>query len=337
MEQQPIIIAKNVSGSSQGFLGSVIQAGAESQISDLYFQNEITGSSELRVLINSGDIVINNGADDLSIAPAIALCSYPYSMLNATTSGTDNASVGTSTLESITTGDSNTAVGDNALSSLTTGSDNIAVGVQSGINYTGNESNNILLGNPGIVTETDTIRIGTTNQTSAHIAGIHAVTPTLSTEIVIIDPNGELGSVTGANIAQYRQNNNLNISTSATTVALNATDFQDSNFSRSGENITINADGVYRISYNVYFATNANGRRTVDAWVENNTTEIVPSRAASYCRNNTDDTASSGAAFLVGLAATNIVRLRCQSTGTGGTPLGQGNRMWITLEFVKPP
>ncbi len=90
MDQQPIIIAKNVSGSPQGFLGSVIQPTAESQISDLYFQNEITGLSELRALINSGDIVINNGTNDLTPAEAIALCSYPYSMLNATTSSTEN-------------------------------------------------------------------------------------------------------------------------------------------------------------------------------------------------------------------------------------------------------
>ena len=85
MAQQPIIIAKNVSSSPQGFLGSVIQPNGYSQISDLYFQNEITGSIELRALINSGDIVINNGIADLNSTEANALCSFPYSMLNATT------------------------------------------------------------------------------------------------------------------------------------------------------------------------------------------------------------------------------------------------------------
>ena len=136
----------------------------------------------------------------------------------------------------------------------------------------------------------------------------------------------------------FSSTNDLTINTSATTVILNATDFEDSNFTRSAENITINADGVYKISYNVFFDTNANARSTVDAWVEKNTHEIIPSRSSSYCRNNVDDTASSGATFLVALADTDIVRLRCQSTGTStGAPIGQGNRMWITLEFVKPP
>jgi len=37
-----------------------------------------------------------------------------------------------------------------------------------------------------------------------------------------------------ANIAQYRQTGNLDILTSATTVVLNANDFEDSNYTRSG-------------------------------------------------------------------------------------------------------
>ena len=137
------------------------------------------------------------------------------------------------------------------------------------------------------------------------------------------------------NVSQYRQTGNLTINTTATTVVLNANDFQDSNYTRSGENVTINTAGVYRISYSVYFDTNANARRTVDGWVENNTVEIVPSRSSSYSRNTIDDTANSSTAFLVQLAASDVVRLRCQSTGTNGTAIGQGNRMWLTLEFVR--
>ena len=140
-----------------------------------------------------------------------------------------------------------------------------------------------------------------------------------------------------ANIAQYRQTGNLTIATSATTVVLNANDFEDSNYTRSGENITIDTAGIYRISYSIFFDTTANARRTCDGWVEQNTTEIVPSRASGYTRNNTDDTASLSATFLVQLAATDVIRLRCQSTGTSGTAQGVGNRMWITLEFVRAP
>jgi len=160
--------------------------------------------------------------------------------------------------------------------------------------------------------------------------------------VTATDAGGGVATITipggsSANVAQYRQTANLTINTSATTVPLNATDFEDSNFTAAPLTglITINTAGVYRISYNVYFDTNANARRTVDSWCEVNSVEIIPSRAASYSRNTTDDTASSGTAFLVQLAASDVVRLRCQSTGTNGTAIGQGNRMWLTLEFVR--
>ena len=170
----------------------------------------------------------------------------------------------------------------------------------------------------------------------------HANLDFVGAGVTATDAGGGVATITipggsSANVAQYRQTANLTINTSATTVPLNATDFEDSNFTAAPLTglITINTAGVYRISYNVYFDTNANARRTVDSWCEVNSVEIIPSRAASYSRNTTDDTASSGTAFLVQLAASDVVRLRCQSTGTNGTAIGQGNRMWLTLEFVR--
>ena len=158
--------------------------------------------------------------------------------------------------------------------------------------------------------------------------------------VSVADAGSGVATVTIAgatNIAQYRATANLNITTSATTVPLNANDFQDSAYSRSGSDITIQTTGVYRISYNVYYDTAANSRRTVDAWVESNSSEIVPSRSASYSRNDVDDKASSGTTFLAQLAASDVVRLRAQSTGTSGTAVGQGDLMWITLELVRTP
>lgn len=137
------------------------------------------------------------------------------------------------------------------------------------------------------------------------------------------------------NISQYRATANLSIATSPTTVVLNATDFEDSNYTRSGENITINTAGVYRISYNVFFTTTGNFRRTIAAWVENNTSVITPSYSADYARNNVDNEGSAGATFMVQLAGSDVVRLRCESVGTSGTCQGEGNRMWICLEFVR--
>ena len=139
----------------------------------------------------------------------------------------------------------------------------------------------------------------------------------------------------GANIAQYRASANLTINTSATTVPLNTNDFEDANYTRVGDNITINTGGVYKISYNIFFVTGTNARRTIDGWVERNTSVITPSSSSDYARNNTDNTGSAGCTFMVQLSGSDVLRLRCQSTGTSGTCDGQGNRMWICLEYMR--
>lgn len=171
--------------------------------------------------------------------------------------------------------------------------------------------------------------------------GPHSTLDFVGSGVTATDAGGGVCTVTipagSANIAQYVKGNNLTIAVLPTTVSLNVTDFEDSAYTRAGSDITINRIGVYRISYSVYFDTNANARRTCDAWVENNTVEIVPSRSSSYARNNTDDTANSTASFFVELAAGDVVRLRAQSTGTGGTAIGQGDRMWISIEHMRAP
>jgi hypothetical protein len=73
----PIIIAKNDSGSEQKFLGSVMQTGTQSQISDLYSPYMISTSSELTSLIASTDIVLNDGTTDLSPTEALSLAGNP--------------------------------------------------------------------------------------------------------------------------------------------------------------------------------------------------------------------------------------------------------------------
>ena len=171
--------------------------------------------------------------------------------------------------------------------------------------------------------------------------GPHSTLDFVGSGVTATDAGGGVCTVTipagSANIAQYVKGNNLTIAVLPTTVSLNVTDFEDSAYTRAGSDITINRIGVYRISYSVYFDTNANARRTVDAWVENNTVEIVPSRSASYARNNTDDTANSAATFFVELAAGDVVRLRAQSTGTSGIAIGQADRMWLNIEYTRAP
>jgi hypothetical protein len=82
--------------------------------------------------------------------------------LTAETSGQENVAVGRRALQSLTDGDNNVALGWRSGDSLATGSLNTLLGSQAGNNYTGAESNNIIIGGGigGTAGESNTIRIG---------------------------------------------------------------------------------------------------------------------------------------------------------------------------------
>ena len=113
-------------------------------------------------------------------------------------SGMDNTALGVAALNDNTGGGFNTAVGLVALSSNTTGSFNIAIGFNAGSNLdTGNH--NIDIGNPGNAAEANTIRLGTSGtQTSTFIAGISGVTTGGPAVPVLIDANGQLGTISSS-------------------------------------------------------------------------------------------------------------------------------------------
>lgn len=120
---------------------------------------------------------------------------FGASALNNNTTGGSNAAFGFGSLFGNTTGSNNTALGSNALGN-TTGSGNIAVGFLAGTNI-GSGSNNIDIGNRAPGNESNTIRIGSSTQTAAFLAGVNGVTVSSGTE-VFVDSNGQLGTVTSS-------------------------------------------------------------------------------------------------------------------------------------------
>ncbi len=100
--------------------------------------------------------------------------------LSANTTGFGNAAQGFNALVANTTGYRNTAIGNDALQTNVAGIYNTAVGFQAGVNITG--SYNIDIGNTGLATDHNTIRIGATTSvpgdsannviTATYIAGI---------------------------------------------------------------------------------------------------------------------------------------------------------------------
>lgn len=134
------------------------------------------------------------GAFALQAASTGSEMAIGYRSLVACTTGLRNISIGSNTLEALTTGSGNTCLGSNAaqdlisgddntfigkgvINNLTTGSNNIAIGSSAASAYTTSESSNIIIGNAGVVGESNTMRLGTQGtgagqQSQTHIAGV---------------------------------------------------------------------------------------------------------------------------------------------------------------------
>jgi hypothetical protein len=108
----------------------------------------------------------------------------------------DNTATGFQALFHNTTGAANTAIGINALFNNVFGSNNIALGQSAGMNITG--FNNIAIGNVGVATEGNKIRIGTQGtHNGTFIAGIAGVA-VIGTQVVVNANNGKLGVTTSS-------------------------------------------------------------------------------------------------------------------------------------------
>jgi len=114
--------------------------------------------------------------------------------LTANTTGRFNLAGGSNALSRNTTGHDNTALGRHALDANTSGDSNLALGSAAGEKVT-TGSDNVEIANPGVAGESGRIRIGTDGkQTAAFIAGVSGVSVGGSTQPVVINAAGKLGT-----------------------------------------------------------------------------------------------------------------------------------------------
>ena len=133
-----------------------------------------------------------------------------FAALYSNTSGNNNTANGYGALSFNTTGNQNTANGWDALNSNTTGNNNIGLGYNAGYWLTTGD-NNIDIGNYGVAGEAGVIRIGDPALHSAtFIAGITGITVTNTAQPVVIDANGQLGTVDLGTLTGPAGTNGLN-------------------------------------------------------------------------------------------------------------------------------
>ncbi|GAI85074.1 unnamed protein product, partial [marine sediment metagenome] len=122
---------------------------------------------------------------------------------NFTMTGARNTASGYGSLQANETGNWNVALGYESLMN-TKGSENIALGYRAGFNLTTGDYN-IYMGNSGVAAESDTIRIGNSNQTRFFAAGISGVTTDVNDAVtVMIDSAGQLGTTSSS--IRYKEN-----------------------------------------------------------------------------------------------------------------------------------
>jgi hypothetical protein len=145
--------------------------------------NNLTGSNNTAVGYNA---LCNNGSGSYNIAIGQEAMKMNTSGINEVAIGYQamengdglrySTAVGYQALQSATggpnNGDNNTAVGYEALSTITAGQGNIAIGEYAGTGIGYSANNNIDIGNPGMPTDNNAIRLGNEYiQTATYLAG----------------------------------------------------------------------------------------------------------------------------------------------------------------------
>ena len=150
----------------------------------------------------AGNTFVGERTGNITLTPATSIhnLGLGYAVLENISTSQYNCFGGFAAANALTTGSNNSGWGRYSLRYLTTGNRNLALGAYSGFNYTGAESDNILIGSKGVATtDSHVIRIGIDGtgdyqQNACYIAGIYGYTPGPSAQMAVIGSDGKLGT-----------------------------------------------------------------------------------------------------------------------------------------------
>jgi len=183
-----------------------------------------SGDSNVSLGFNCGTSV-SSGGDNVFIGFDAAngltdgfdnVCIGFNAMGVASTSTSNNVSIGSGSLQNFSGSSENVAIGFECLNQLANGGGNVALGANSGSNYNSSESANILILNTGQNGENGVTRIGSNgNQTSCFISGIDSVNVG-SVATVVTEAGDQLGT------AVLTAGTNITITPGANTITIDA-------------------------------------------------------------------------------------------------------------------
>jgi hypothetical protein len=192
--------------SNYGVNNAFVGVGAGNTAFNTSFSQSCTAVG-FNALMSLAGTNIANGSANTAVG-AQSLTNFTASGSGGSSQG-NNTAVGAFSGRQITTGINNTLIGvvagcnANASAGITTGNNNIIL-YSAACAYTSSESNNILLGNPGINSESNALRIGVSGsgagqQNATFIAGIRGTTTVNNNAVaVLIDSAGQLGTTSSS-------------------------------------------------------------------------------------------------------------------------------------------
>jgi hypothetical protein len=198
-----------IDGDSGSATGSTITFNANSNSGSSVKFVASSATVDLEVTDANGNTIIGSSAGNGSISGSQNTGAGQY-IFTSLTSGNFNTGLGRATFFALSSGSENTAIGFFCLASLGSGGSNTVLGYNSGYNYTGAESSNILIGAGvfGTASESNVLRIGNGTGTStgqlnkAFISGITGITVTGTA--VLVSSSNQLGIAVSSR--RYKEN-----------------------------------------------------------------------------------------------------------------------------------
>lgn len=243
------------------------------------------------------------------------------------TTAVANVVAGKSAASALTIGDNNSIYGVEAAEGITSGSNNIILGKASASAYTSSESSNIILGNAGVLAESNKIRIGTYGtgtgqQDAAYIAGVvHASNGLEADAGDIIAASGNITATAGY---INTVNNSIIIGSTASSSAANDLDFKKIH----GTGVVHAGDGLGNITFQGYDGS----AYELASYIQANVVGTPGAgRVGSTLNFGTHPDAATSAAERVVIASTGAVTINTPDSGValtitaGGETITAGN------------
>jgi hypothetical protein len=252
----------SLEGVMTGSFNTAVGAGA--LFANLGDQNTATGAAAL-VSNTTGTLNTANGEAALFFnTTGISNTGVGSSALLHNTTASGGTAVGDNALINNATGDNNAAVGFNALQDNTEGSQNSAIGAGALLRSTGNANigvgagagtlltvgnNNIYVGNLGVATEDNSIRIGNPQvHTATFIAGINGADEGSPTAVFINTTTGQLGTTPPASSRRFKTDIKPMDQTSEAILALKPVTFEYKSDTNSRPQFGLIAEEVAKVN-----------------------------------------------------------------------------------------